>query len=564
MTDPFDAQVPVLPGESGPPFAPSESVPEAKRLQLLYQIGQELSSSLNIHEVMSRVLALATENVRAFRGSIFLLDRQGEVSHRILVRQDLLPVVATQAVKSVLERGLAGWVIRERQGTIVRDVRDDPRWLILPGDAAKPESVIAVPILRGPDVLGLITLHHSEAGHFSDDHLTFLTAIANQAAIALENARLYTEQERIVEERTRAVVETTNFLRSVLDSAVDYAIVAVDSQGVFISWNEGARRMFGYTAEEVVGQATTDVFYGPHFLEKPPHHNLLKAILDAQEDSSPMSHLQFAHRDGHSFPVDVRATVIRSITGEPVGILGIIRDVTEQLELERAKTQFVANVSHELCTPIDVLKLRLANLMRHYHRLDDETRLELLDEANQQVSYLQQLAEDILVLSQIDVGTLIIQADPFDLSQIVRQLVADFEEIAAAQEIELTHQGLDTPVRIVGEPMRMAQVVKHLLRNALKFTPDGGKVRVNLTSAEETVQLSVQDTGPGIPASEHYRIFERFYRGSTATADKMGSGLGLAIVKQTVEAYGGRIEVQSEEGSGSTFIVTLSQRLLDK
>lgn len=322
--------------------------------------------------------------------------------------------------------------------------------------------------------------------------------------------------------------------------------------------------MFGYTAEEVVGQATTDVFYGPHFLEKPPHHNLLKAILDAQEDSSPMRHLQFAHRDGHSFPVDVRATVIRSITGEPVGILGIIRDVTEQLELEAAKTQFVANVSHELCTPIAVLKLRLANLMRHYHRLDDETRLELLDEANQQVSYLQQLAEDILVLSQIDVGTLIIQAEPFDLSQIVRQVVVDFEEIAAAQEIELTHQGLDTPVRIVGEPMRMAQVVKHLLRNALKFTPDGGKVRVNLTSAEETVQLSVQDTGPGIPASEHYRIFERFYRGSTATADKMGSGLGLAIVKQTVEAYGGRIEVQSEEGSGSTFIVTLSQRLLDR
>lgn len=557
MTDLLDSETLILPPSPPASTSPSKPMPDAEQLQLLYRIGQELNSSLDIHEVMSRVLALATDNVKAAEGSIFLFDRQGEVSHHILVHQDLPPVVASQAVKDVLNRGLAGWVIRERRGTIVRDIRDDPRWLILPADEAKAESVVAVPIVKGEDVLGLITLHHPKTGFFTDQHLALLNAIANQAAIAVQNARLYTEQESLVEERTKAVVETTNFLHNVLDSAIDYAIVAVDLQGVFITWNEGAHRMFGYVAEEVVGRATADIFYGPQFLEKSSRRNLLRAILDAQEDSPHISHLHFVHRDGHTFPVDITATYVCNITGQPVGILGIIRDVTAQVQLERAKAQFVTNVSHELRTPLTVLKLQLANLIRHYYRLSDDTRLDLLGQANQQAAYLQQLAEDVLELSQIDVGTLTIRTEPFDLAQTVRQVVANFEGIAKVQEIELTHQGLDTPLRITGDPMQMAQVVKHLLRNAFKFTPASGQVRVSLTSDQETVQLDVQDTGPGIPASEHHRIFERFYRGSTAAPEGMGTGLRLAIVKQIVEAHGGHVGVQGKEGEGSTFTVIL-------
>lgn len=565
MTHSFDSDAAVSPTDlaSDAVMFESEAVLEAERLELLYQIGQELNSSLDIQEVMSRVLGLAMDNVKAAKGSIFLFDRQGAVSHHILVRQELPPVIAKQSVKEVMARGLAGWVIRERRGTVVRDVRDDPRWLILPGNEAKAESVIAVPVVKWEEVLGLFTLHHSEVGFFTDQHLDLLNAIANQAAIALENARLYSELEGIVEERTKAVVETTNFLHNVMDSAIDYAIVAVDLQGVFIMWNEGARRIFGYTADEVVGHATADILYGPQFLEKPSRRNLLKAILDAQEDSPYTSHLHLVHRSGRTFPVDIRTSYIRSITGQPVGILGIIRDATEQVQLERAKTQFVANVSHELRTPIAILRLQLTNLMRHYQRLDDETRLELLDEIDQQTNYLQQLAEDILELSQLDTGMLTIQMEPFDLSHTVRQLVNDFKGSAAEQGIDLIYEGLDTPVRVAGDPMRMAQVVKHLLRNALKFTPAEGKIQVNLTGDDEIVQLSIQDTGPGIPVSEHYRVFERFYRGSTATPDKMGSGLGLAIAKQIVEAHGGRIKVDSEEGVGSTFTVVLPRGPLD-
>ncbi len=541
----------------------SEGVLEADRLQLLYQIGQELNSSLDIQEVMSRVLSLATDNLEAAKGSIILLDRQGAVSHHILVRRDLPPIVADQVVRSVLDQGLAGWVILGRRGAIVQDVRQDPRWLILPGNEAKAESIIAVPIIKDTNVLGLITLHHSQVGHFSEQHLELLTAIANQAAIALDNARLYAELERIVEERTKAVVETTNFLHNVIDSAVDYAIVAVDLQGIFIMWNEGANRMFGYTTEEIVSQATADIFYGPQFLGKPSRRNLLRAILESQTGSPRTGHLHFVRRDGQSFPVDVTAAYIRSITGQPVGILGIIRDVTEQLRLEQAKTQFVTNVSHELRTPIAILKLQLTNLMRHYQRLDNKTRLELLDEANQQAGYLQQLAEDILELSQIDAGVSSFGRESFDLSRIVRQVVAGFEEMAAAQEVELACRGLDTPVHVAGDPMRMTQALKHLLRNAFKFTPAGGKVQVNLLSDEEGVQLSVQDSGPGIPSSEHSRIFERFYRDSTGTAEKAGTGLSLAIAKQIVEAHSGCIKVQSSEGKGSTFTVVLPQQSLN-
>jgi PAS domain S-box-containing protein len=561
MTDLSNSQVSTLSEPVAASPIASELTSGAQRLQLLYRIGQELNSSLDIHEVISNILALATTHVHADKGSIILFDPDGEVSHRILVRRDRSPEFADRVVKEVLEQGLAGWVIREQRGAIVSDVRDDPRWLILPDDEDRPESVVAVPILKGSSLLGLITLHRSEVGFFSEHHRDLLAAIANQAAVALENARLYAERERIVQERSKAVVETTAFLRNVIDSALDYAIVAVDMQGVFLIWNEGARRIFGYAVDEVVGQTSADIFYGPQFLDKPSHRNLLQFILETQEDAPHVHRWDFVRRDGQSFPVDITVTYIRNATGQPVGILGIIRDVTEQMRLEHAKAQFVTNVSYELRTPISVLKLQLANLLRHYYRLDDETRLELLTRSNRQAGYLEQMIQDILELSQIDAGKLTIQAEPFDLSETVGRVLSGFEEDAAAQDIALTHRGLDASVHVVGDSTRTAQVLQHLLRNAFKFTPSGGDVQVSVESDEQTIRLRVQDNGPGIPASEHYRIFERFYRGSTATADKRGIGLGLAIVKHLVEAQGGRIEVQSEEGKGSSFTVVLPREL---
>ncbi|MFZ5917896.1 MAG: ATP-binding protein [Chloroflexota bacterium] len=546
-------------GSVGSSSSPAVFEPASAALQfeLLYQIGQELNSSLDIHEVMQRVLALATSYLGADRGSIFLMDRQGQVSHHILVRRDLPSIVANRVVKRVLEDGLAGWVIREQQGTVVQDVRHDPRWLVLPDDEIKPESVVAAPITKDTQVLGLITLHRSEAGFFSESHLVLLTAIANQSAIALDNAWLYAEQERIVQERTLAVVETTNFLRNVLDSALDYAILAVDLQGTFLTWNEGARRMFGYSADEVVGKATADILYGPQFLASSSRRNLLQAILDAQEDSPHVNLLHFVRRNGETFPVDVTTTHIRDITGQSVGVLGIVHDATERVRLEQAKTQFIANVSHELRTPIAVLKLQLGNLIRHYQRLDDQTRQELLVEANQQASYLQQLVEDILDLSQIDAGTLTIQYELFDLSQALRRLLGELEHTEAAQKVQLSWQGLDEPSPVTGDPNRIIQAVRHLLRNAFKFSERQARVNLSLSQHDGTVQVTVTDSGPEIPANEHQRIFERFYRGTTATPEKRGPGLGLAIAKQIVEAHGGSIRVESQVGIGNTFTITL-------
>jgi PAS domain S-box-containing protein len=561
MTDVSYSEISTLSRPSSASPAAAELMSGAQRLQLLYKIGQELNSSRDIHEVISRILTLATTHVQADKGSILLFDSQGEVSHRILVRRDRSPEFANQVVKDVLEQGLAGWVIREQQGALVSDIRDDPRWLILPDDQVRAESVVAVPILKGSRLLGLVTLHRLEAGFFSEHHRDLLAAIANQAAIALENARLFAEQERIVQERNEAVVETTAFLRNVIDSALDYAIVAVDMQGLFLIWNEGAHRMFGYSTDEVVGQATADIFYGSQFLNKPSHRNLLQVILETPEDTLHTNRWDFVRRDGHSFPADVTVTYIRNAAGQPVGILGIIRDVTEQVRLELAKSQFVTNVSYELRTPISVLKLQLANLLRHYHRLDDETRLDLLTKSNHQAGYLEQMIQDILDLSQIDADKLTVQAEPFDLSEAVRRVLTGFEESAAAQDIALTHQGLDASVHVVGDSTRTGQVLQHLLRNAFKFTPAGGNVHVSLEGDQDAVRLSVRDTGPGIPASEHYRIFERFYRGTTATADKRGTGLGLAIAKHLVEAQGGYIEVQSEEDKGSAFTIVLPREL---
>ncbi len=173
---------------------------EAKgKIELLYDISRHLSSSLDVDEVLAKILSLTIPNVGASKGSVMILDHEGKVSHRILIREDLPPQEAERVIKRVLAEGLAGWVIEHKKGTIVSDTSQDERWLTLPGQE-DIGSAIAVPLLRGDKVIGVLDLVHPQSGYFHEGHLTLLTSVANLAAAAIENASLLSQMRQRVRE----------------------------------------------------------------------------------------------------------------------------------------------------------------------------------------------------------------------------------------------------------------------------------------------------------------------------------------------------------------------------
>ncbi len=218
---------------------------------------------------------------------------------------------------------------------------------------------------------------------------------------------------------------------------------------------------------------------------------------------------------------------------------------------------FLADVSHELRTPIAAMRM-FNELLREGADDDPATRVEFLESSRQQLERLDWLAQNLLELSKLDSGLVLLDLRPDDLRTAVESAVEQAEPTARRRGIELSLHVAGRPLRIRHDPQRIGQVVSNLIGNALKFTASGGRVDVDVRAVEGGAQIEVRDNGVGIDTAELPRIFERFYRGSLANeARGSGSGLGLAIVKSIVDMHGGRVVVDSRLGRGSSFVVTL-------
>jgi signal transduction histidine kinase len=227
------------------------------------------------------------------------------------------------------------------------------------------------------------------------------------------------------------------------------------------------------------------------------------------------------------------------------------------LEADRDRLrEFVADVSHELRTPISALKM-YAELLSD-GKVDEPTRAEFLQRSSEQIARLEWLSTNLLDLSRIDAGIFPLDMRTGDLRDPTQAVVQAMSEVAVARGIALDSQVPARPVELRFDRERIVQLLTNLVGNALKFTPSGGSVSVRLDDGPDAVTVEVRDSGPGIPADELPRIFERFYRGTnTGEARASGSGLGLAIVRSIVEMHGGEIDVASVLGEGTTFRISL-------
>ncbi len=417
-------------------------------------------------------------------------------------------------------------------------------------------SYLGVPILVGSKAIGVISVQSiEEEGRFGEADSRLLATIAANVGVAMQNARLFTEVER-QREYSASLVEIS-----------PAAVVVMDADERVIDWNPAAAELFGYSAAEALGQHVDDLVFGDTARDEGR-----EVTAEAMRDGRAQRITTRRRKDGT--PVDVELMLVPLMAeGAHSGFLGIYHDVTElqraRQEAEaatQAKSAFLATMSHEIRTPMNAV-IGMTDLLLGTE-LTGEQR-EFAEVVHSSGDALLHVIDDILDYSKIEAGKLDLEREPFSLRDCVEGALDIVAPRAWEKEIELgclIDEG--APAGIVGDEARLRQVLLNLLSNAVKFT-DGGEVVV-LVDAEATgpgsyrVAVAVRDTGIGIPADRMDQLFTSFSQVDASTTRRFGgTGLGLAISKRLVELMGGTISVESEQGEGSTFRISLPASAAD-
>ncbi|HIE51452.1 MAG TPA: PAS domain S-box protein [Armatimonadetes bacterium] len=342
-------------------------------------------------------------------------------------------------------------------------------------------------------------------------------------------------------------------------NATDEAILMIDEEYRFVLINDRVGELFGFTLKDLQGadfeallERMRNCFADPQAFDRhlwETEHNPHLVVEEEVEIVCPERRV-LRRRLGPVY--DQKGTLI--------GRIITYRDVTREVEINQMKTEFVSNVSHELRTPLAAIKGFVSAIIEDADTMDEDTRRNFLGIVREETDRLSRLIDDLLDLSRIESGRLQMQEEVIDLADLVEDVILSIKAQAEEKGITLGVDIQAPHVRFVGDRDQLAQVLLNLLSNAIKFTPAGGKVRVRVEEKKDTFDLSVIDTGVGISAQDLPHIFEKFYRSRRAGVKMEGTGLGLPIAQELVERHGGTIEVESEEGKGSTFRVRLPKR----
>ena len=489
-----------------------------RELNLLPEIGKQLSARLDIKDLANVLLKRTAETLGAFQGSMFVLDEEtGAVREKFEV---LLSLSGTGENLTPPEK-LIRQVQAARQGLVIEDPVHDPLWLANPASTAR--SLLVAPLFGRTSLLGLIVLAHEMQNYFSADHLLLLQAIASQASIAIENGRLYS-----------AATQERKKLSAILRHASE-AILLFDEQGRLTLLNPAGERLLDSSPVKLDHPLPEERGYEP----------LARVVNEARGAAMPFSRDILWH-DGRAFTAYLAPI-------EEGGMAAILHDVSRFKDLDRIKNEFIATASHDLKNPLTAIG-GFAQLLSHSNSLSTDQR-EFVERILHSVKTMSELVQNMMSLAQIDLQAAQ-KYEAVDLKPLLDEVASEFAPQAGDKNQTLTSKGFDHPVRVQGDPLQLRQVFRNLLGNAIKYTPKGGAIQFTAREEADRVFIQVIDNGYGIPAADLPFIFDRFYRVRNGKAGEVdGNGLGLAIVKSVVEQHGGHVSVESEPGKGSSFRV---------
>lgn len=502
----------------------------------LREVSRVTGSSLELDIVLGLVLE-QLQNVVNYDGAAIMLlsEDQLEVSNARGFADKLF-------VGQTYELGqyaLLSELVNGRKPIISSDILQDKRWgLTFEGPTIR--AFIGVPLVVRDRPRGILVMGKTGPGHYSEDDLQNAVAFANQAAIAIENARLH--QETISEKH-----KTETILRETFSG-----ILVTDVELRIVTFNSGAEAITGYPAQEVIGKRLPQVLGSEIVSASSP----LGRVIASGERVPPEERMLLTANGVRDI---LQGTVaLRDVHDNLFGYLLSFADISRLKEVDRLKTDIVANVSHELRTPLASIKAYTELLLENVEGEDRQMRQEFLRIIDQETDRLSQLIGDLLDLSRLEAGRFEVRKVKLNLHEMLADVLAVLDVQRRNRDLNIqTDVPGDLP-SLTADPEMVRLILKNLISNAIKFNRRGGQVLVALRPTPQYLLLEVSDHGIGIPAEALPHLFQKFYRVQAATETGIeGTGLGLVLTKQAVEAHGGSIKVKSKLGTGTTFTVRL-------
>ena len=531
---------------------------KAETAQLLLDAARYLGETLEIERVYDRFHELLADAIQHDGVVVSSFDERGSLircEYAWVEGQHVDPTtlpelklstaggMQSEVIRSgrpLLENDVGGRVAGDEGGTFYDVDREGTVRKLPDTGPTHVQAAMMVPVKHEGRVVGVVQLMSDERTYTEDD-LELVEGLVGLMAGAVRMARVQTERRRAeASEAAAKAVAAEREQAARLFEAVGDGIFYVRRDGVVRFWNRSAELIVGLCSVDVIDRLAAEVVPGWAAIEE--------QVAITEDDSVPRVARVPVEIAGRELWLSFVAV------GRPEGVVYAFRDLTSERELEQAKSDFIATISHELRTPMTAVYGAARTLLRPDVDLSSDQRSELLEMIATQSERLAQITEEVLLASRLDRGEVAVEQDRVEVAELARRTV---ETMQPQLSLAVT---LDAPPEAcaIGDRDRIEQILINLLDNAAKYSPDGGEIKVSVSEADEHVRVAVADEGVGIAPTEQQAIFEKFYRVDPhLTQTPGGTGLGLYICRELARRMGGEITVASEPGHGSAFVLEL-------
>jgi signal transduction histidine kinase/DNA-binding response OmpR family regulator len=491
-----------------------------QELETLAGIGRTVTAMLDLDQVLTAVVEAAVSLTEAEEGSLLLLDEDsGELYMRASKNFDEEFV---HTFRLHVQDSLAGQVISTGEPVMLDEgapQKIKTSYLV--------HSLLYVPLRVRGRVIGVLGVDNRKAGRsLTREDLIVIMAMADYAAIAIENAQLYNRSEA---ERRK--------LETVL-TGTENAVIVLDPENRLLLINQAAREAFHVNGDHI-GRSIVEAIEDPRLL----------GLIRAPGNLPRREEIEL--EDGRTF--NAQRTPIPHV-GQAI----VMHDITHLKDLDRIKSEFVTTVSHDLRSPLTAI-LGYVELVERAGELNERQK-DFIERVQMSVGQITTLVTDLLDLGRIEAG-LDTTKETTPITVLAKYAVEGLRAAAEREGVDLVASLPEELPMVTGDPIRLRQMIGNLIENAIKYTPEGGTVFIDVSSEGDQVILRVRDTGLGIPPAEQPYLFDKFFRASNIPDDTPGTGLGLSIVKSIVDSHNGRIWVNSRQGEGTTFTIVLPSAL---
>ena len=510
-----------------------------KQLEVVRDVGLAITSRVHSGEVLDTIAAQAANLLQSDGSAIYLKRDQ----YLVLEAVHNIPRKFIGTTLTLAE-GVVGKVATQREGQLINDYRRV--WNGKPDMPLAFETfgaLVCVPLIFRDDVVGVLLVIEGRDGRlFDQEDMHLLQLLGPQAAVAITNSRLFDQQRALTDELDSAKTQ----LETVLIST-ENPVIAVDRQLRIIFANPAAISLISSDKRltNITGQGVLDL------VDKSLLPQNARAL--ARDLRLVRSHIYEINTNDHDYLCHVAR-----LEKPSQGWVAVLNDVTKLKQVDRLKSQMVRMTSHDLKNP-------LFAIMTYMQLLEDDGEGIFTDDINghvkaiwKQLDRMQRIISGILDLEKVQSGAPPMEA--CDIANILSTIVREMEDLSTSKQIKLESLLAETLPAVMGDGEQLRQAIVNLIDNAIKFTPEKGTIWVRSETRDNTIVISVQDNGIGIPKYAQSQVFDRFFRVKRSESnrqDARGSGLGLSLVKAVVDHHKGRIWLRSEENKGTTFFITL-------